>query len=530
MLRALAVLFLLLAPTNAWAEGSGAFVMTSGPDTIAIERFERGDAQLSGAVLFRLPNLRMDYSLELRSDATSSTVLLDLRRGTDVLGHEPRETRTVLFREDSVFATLGRGKHDTTLTAPRALPYVNPSVARFEQVVRRARVIGGRRAIVPLYMLVGGQTLDCLVTRTGLDSTRLSLGGLDILLATDADGTVLGGSIPAQGITLSRADALSADALVLPRPDYSAKPTDPFTATDVRIRTRGGVDLAGTFTRPKTRRGRGPIVILVNGSGQQDRDESLPTLRGYRPFREIAAALAERDLSVLRLDDRGVGNSRGSGALATTEDLANDIEDAIKWARARREVDSNRVAIVGHSEGGLIASIIAARDPKLRGIVMMASPAYEGRRVQEYQRKYTLERSGFRGARRDSLVRALDAAADSAGRATPWMRWYLDFDPLSPLRELRVPVLILQGETDRQVTGEQAGVLERTLRARGNRDVTRVMFPETNHLFLADPDGSPDGYPSLEDPRLRPEVLETLSTWLYEHLKLVPAPKPKPKP
>ena len=401
-----------------------------------------------------------------------------------------------------------------------AVPYLNPSMLLFEQIARRGLAMRRESAGVPMFMVAGGATVEAVVTRASADTVVLSLGGLEIRLAMNAAGEVTGGTIPAQGVRIMRAESLPEGMLVSAKPDYAAPADAAYTAESVRVRTSEGFDLAGTLTKPKGAAGRVPAVVTITGSGSSDRDEAIPFVRGYRPFREVAEALAARGIATLRLDDRGYGESGGNAMRATSEDFAHDVEAAVKFLRARPDIDGARVALVGHSEGGLIAPMVATRDPKLRAIVLLAGPAYDGARVIAFQQRQALERGGAKGAKLDSLAAAAAAETDSASAKNPWLGWFRQHDPLTVARALRAtPVLVLQGGTDRQVTPEQAEILGKAFRDAGNRDVTVRVFPETNHLFLADPNGWGDGYSSLPDTHVRREVLDAIGEWLAPRLK-----------
>lgn len=434
-------------------------------------------------------------------------------------GAPPKQAATAEFRGDSVIAEAQPGGLQRIASRAGALPFLNPSFVLVEQVIRRAVVLGGARVTLPLFVVTGGRTLDCDVVRVGADSVSVMLGGTDMRFAVDAAGGIRGGIIPSQGLTVLRVADLPERLLDVPAPDYSAPAGAPYGAEEVRVTVRDGTVLVGTLTLPRGAQRPVPAVVTITGSGSEDRDENLAIVRGYRPFRQVADTLGRRGIAVLRLDDRGFGSSGGSAAKATSWDFANDIEDAVKWLRARRDVDGRRIALLGHSEGGLIAPLVASRDPKLRGIVLLAGPAYDGRRILAYQQARAVEHAGVTGARRDSLLLAAAQATDSLARQSPWFGWFIAHDPLAIVRGLRQPVLILQGETDRQVTAEQAEVLEQALRAGGNRDVTRRMFAATNHLFVPDADGAPEGYLSLPDGNVRAEVLGALADWLVAHLK-----------
>jgi len=207
------------------------------------------------------------------------------------------------------------------------------------------------------------------------------LGAAEFRLRTSPEGAILSGGVPVQGVTFERVDSLPDRVLAMAAPDYSAPAGAPYTAEAVRVPTRGGFELAGTLTRPE-RAGRVPCVVLITGSGPQERDEAIPLVRGYRPFRQIADTLSRRGIAVLRLDDRGFGESGGQSSSATSLDFADDVEDALHWLARRADIDSTRLALLGHSEGGLIAPIVAQRGARLQGMVLMAGPAWNGRRIQ----------------------------------------------------------------------------------------------------------------------------------------------------
>lgn len=504
----------------AHASTRGAFVMTAAGDTVAIERFERVESRVTGVLLFKPAQLRTEYAIQLNADQSAVSMTLDAHRSTDAPSAAPIQSATAEFAGDSVITRINGGARTAFASQTGAVPYVNPSMLLFEQVARRGLAMRRESAGVPMFMVAGGKTIEAVVTRASADTVVLSLGGLDIRLAMNAAGDVTGGTIPAQGVRITRAESLPEGMLVSAKPDYSAPADAPYTAEEVRVRTSEGFELSGTLTKPKGAKGRVPAVVTITGSGSSDRDEAIPFVRGYRPFREVAEALAVRGIATLRLDDRGYGESGGNAARATSFDFSYDVEAAVKFLRARPDVDGARLALVGHSEGGLIAPIVATRDPKLRGIVLLAGPAYDGARVIAFQQRQALERGGAKGAALDSLAAAAAAETDSASAKNPWLGWFRKHDPLNIARSLRgTPVLVLQGATDRQVTPEQAELLGQAFRDAGNRDVTVRVFPETNHLFLADPNGWGEGYSSLPDTHVRREVLDAIGEWLAPRLK-----------
>ncbi len=499
------------------AEPAGAFVLTAGRDTLAIERFERSGGGLHGTLLFRLTGTRVTWRTFEDAGGHVARFEAEFARAADAPGAPPKQTAVVEFRGDSALADVSPGGLQRLGTRPGARPFVNPSVALVADFAVHAMPAPGASASGALFLLAGGGTVTADVTRPAADSVVVAFGGISFCFRLDAAGDVVGGRVPEQNLAITRVDALPPGLLALPLPDYGAPAGAPYTAEEVSVPTRGGFTLAGTLTRP-VRSVPVPCVVTITGSGQQDRDEAIGLVHGYRPFREIADALGRRGIAVLRLDDRGVGGSGGPVRDATTEDFAHDVEDALAWLRARPDIDGARLALLGHSEGGLIAPMVAAADPHLRGIVLMAAPAWTGRRVLAYQQAYAIDRH-VAEARRDSVRRAAAADVDSLAARDAWMRFFADYDPLPVLRRVRVPVLVLQGATDRQVPSEQADTLADALRRAGNRDVTVRVFADRDHLFLPDPEGDPAGYAHLEQRALGPVVLDPLTEWLVRRLR-----------
>jgi len=176
--------------------------------------------------------------------------------------------------------------------------------------------------------------------------------------------------------------------------------------------------------------------------------------------------------------------------------------------------------LIGHSEGGMIAPMIAATDSKLAGIVLMAGPASSGRTIIDFQlRNLVMGDSAIPATRKDSAVKAQFAAWDSTAARSPWMQYFLDYDPIATLKRVKVPVLIVQGGTDQQVTPDQAPIIEKTLRESGNRNVTLHLFPNKNHLFIADSVGFPGNYRLLRDGRIDADVMGPLAEWVVLRTK-----------
>lgn len=485
------------------------FYLTLGADTIVDERVWRTPAELHGEFLDRRRGARLQYLATLGANGAISTVATrSYRTATDT-----GEVATFHVDSATISAELGNGQRARIPGAPGVLPMVNPSVAFVEQVVMRAKALnGGATTTLPVYLIGSPASLTATVTFIGTDSATVDYANVSMHVALSADGHITGGSVPAQNVRILRGAA--GDPLVAERKDYTAPAGAPYTAEDVLVRTAAGLRLSGTLTLPAPRRARVPVVVTITGSGPEDRDEQSPALPRYRPFRELADTLGRRGIAVLRLDDRGMGESDIGPLTATSADFADDIRAAIAYLRARPEIDTTRIAIVGHSEGGVIAPMIAASDPKIRALVLMAATASPGRAIVRSQQHYVVDTvAKLTGGARDAALARYDRATDSVATALPWMRWFLDYDPSSAARRVRVPVLILQGAADHQVPSSEAEKLASAFRSGGNRAVTVRMFPETNHLFVRDTIGG-FSYEKLPSLAVRRDVLGAIADWL----------------
>jgi hypothetical protein len=520
-LAALACLSCLTMPRPAAAQQPerATFVMLAGGDTIAIETMTRTPTRLEGELTERTQGLRFRYVSTLTPDAGISSTDTWLYRGTDTVALQHATLRMV---GDTVVVEMSGGAPSQRIKSTAgAVLYVNPSTALLEQAVLHAREVaaGATTAQVPIFISAGGVSTTLSVKWLGPDSVALSLANTEMRASVGPTGRLTGVTTPSQNVRVVRIEGTR--SVTMPKPDYSAPAGAPYKAEEVKIRTPSGLTLAGTLTLPTARAATGaPAVVTITGSGQQDRDESLSGITGYRLFRQIADTLGRRGIAVLRLDDRGVGGSDMGPPGPTSADFADDVRAAIAYLRTRSEIAGNQIGLVGHSEGGMIAPMVGASDARVRALLLMAGPSRSGRTIITYQQKYAADSMlHLTGTARDSAVRAMAKSLDSTAAAQPWVKFFLDYDPLATARKVKQPVLILQGETDRQVTSDQAEELAAALRSSGNRDVTVKVFPQTDHLFLVDPDGNPNGYAKLPSKSLRPEVLGVIADWLSAKLR-----------
>lgn len=338
------------------------------------------------------------------------------------------------------------------------------------------------------------------------------------------------------------------------------KPADlPYKAEDVTF-TNGAITLAGTLTIPP---GSGPFpgVVLLTGSGPQNRDEEL---FGFKIFGVIADHLTRNGVAVLRYDDRGVGQSSGGDSNPTTEDFAGDALAGLSLISGRPEVDRNRVGLFGHSEGAVVAAIAAARSQAVKFIVMMAGTAIPGDLVLRRQAEDLARAGGANDAQVAAILAAHAAMLDgvrkgaepaelerlvgvlanaqidalpegqrkqipdraayvanvsktqAAGLRSGWMKFFVSFDPASVLVKVRCPVLALFGGKDMQVPeAVNRKPLESALAKGGNTQVIVKSYPSANHLFITAVTGSPAEYPTLEKTFV-PGFLADVTGWILK--------------
>ena len=307
-----------------------------------------------------------------------------------------------------------------------------------------------------------------------------------------------------------------------------------------------GVRLAGTLTKPKGP-GKFPAVLLITGSGAQNRDEEI---FGHKPFLVIADFLARHGIAVLRVDDRGYAESTGNFATATTADFATDVEAGVRFLLKRPDIDAKHIGLLGHSEGGAIAPMVALRMPEVAFLILLAGPGVPGDELIEAQNyrgalasgaseeaaKQTREiehaileiiKTETDAAARQAKLTALAAGKpglqqtlkqQSASLNSPWSRYFLNYDPRPTLAGVKVPVLALNGAKDSQVDPAQnLPAIEAALRKGGNRDVTIKLMPGLNHLFQPCKTGEVSEYLSIEQ-TMSPEVLDLIADWIAKHV------------
>jgi pimeloyl-ACP methyl ester carboxylesterase len=331
------------------------------------------------------------------------------------------------------------------------------------------------------------------------------------------------------------------------RPQSPQKPFSYESKSVTFASTAAEVMLGGTLTYPSAG-GPFPCVVLVSGSGPQNRNEDI---FGHKPFAVIADHFAKRGIATLRYDDRGIGESTGSFIKSTTADFAQDAAGAIEFAKKHEMVDAQRLGVIGHSEGGLIATMLAAERNDLAHVVLMAGPGVAGDEIIYDQTKAIAQAGDAQPdylAEQESLMRELVAVAKTgdlkedqveeimkkyplvAGDAdnslmltqlqqfaTPWFRYFLNFDPAPVLVKASCPVLALLGEHDLQVTVSlNAPAIEAALAQSPHPDSKFVQLDGLNHLFQPCTTGSPSEYDMIEQ-TLDPSFLTAITDWVNQH-------------
>jgi pimeloyl-ACP methyl ester carboxylesterase len=351
---------------------------------------------------------------------------------------------------------------------------------------------------------------------------------------------------------------------VKPNEEDNTEPL-PYNSEEVTF-TNGDITLAGTLTTPKTE-GKHPAVVMITGSGPQNRDEEL---FGFKPFKIIADYLTRNGIAVLRYDDRGVGGSTGeSVSHYTSEDFAGDVIEAVKFLQTRTDINPGQIGLMGHSEGGIIAPLAASKSKDIAFIILMAGTGVTGIDIIQKQSelilkaenaaeeemkaneeltkkiKNILETSGsredLRSAFEDAELKSYNDLPEEEKKAikdkdeyiktevdkdlkrygSTWTMFFFTYDPAPTLEKVTCPVLMLFGELDLQVPPSQnKEPMENALIKGGNKDYKTVIFPKANHMFVSANTGSPSEYNSLPKVFV-PDFLDTVKDWITERVTVV---------
>ncbi|MBK6876865.1 MAG: alpha/beta hydrolase [Ignavibacteria bacterium] len=357
-------------------------------------------------------------------------------------------------------------------------------------------------------------------------------------------------------LTLSRT---AVEKVETKRPQEPVKPY-PYYSEDITFQNvKANISLAGTLTLPE-KEGSFPVVIMISGSGPQNRDEEL---LGHKPFLVISDHLTKNGIGVLRFDDRGVGKSEGEFKTSTSADFATDVESAIAYLKTRKEIDKKKIGLIGHSEGGLIAPMVASQSEDVSFIVLLAGTGLRGDSIVLLQQALIAKADGASDSDIEETTDAFTKAVDIVMKSdddqklktdltnfinklieddpsaeipsgmtkeefvsaqvneisSPWMKYFLKLDPAIALEKVKCPVLAINGEKDLQVPPkENLEAIKIALAKGGNEKVTTVELPNLNHLFQECETGSPKEYANIEQ-TFSPTALNIILDWIKAQTK-----------
>jgi len=357
-------------------------------------------------------------------------------------------------------------------------------------------------------------------------------------------------------LTVKRVDK----AVEILRPQEPKKPYPYIEEEVVYENKEAEITLAGTLTLPPGKSSF-PAVLLITGSGPQDRDE---TIYGHHPFLVLADYLTCQGIAVLRVDDRGVGESTGDFSQATSEDFASDVLAGIEYLKTCKEIDAKKIGLIGHSEGGLIAPMVAIKSSDVAFIVLMAGTGLPGEEIlylqgalisramgvneediiknrqfnekifsvikEEKDKKNAEER--LRQMFMEDWEKVSDEEKEKIGDPevylnaqlqsllSPWLKFFLTYDPKPTLSKVKCPVLAINGEKDLQVPPkENLSAIEEALVAGGNKNFTVKELPGLNHLFQTAQTGVPSEYAKIEE-TISPVAFKIVGDWILEQTKI----------
>lgn len=342
-------------------------------------------------------------------------------------------------------------------------------------------------------------------------------GELMMQVTSDDAGHLVRLTVPGQSLDIVREDVAASSSRMLTH----SNPTD----EPVTIPAEG-FNIAGTLTLPKKPAAKNPAVVLLAGSNVTDRDS---VVAGIAIMSQLAGSLADAGYIVLRFDKRGMGQSGGRAESATIEDFSNDARVALKWMAGRKDVDTRRIALVGHSEGAAVALVTAGRDGKVAAVASIAGPGTTGADLVLEQQRHQLELAKVTTDERDQKVRLQQAIHDAVltGKGweqlpkalrsadTPWFKSFLEYDPAKILKDVNQPLLILQGELDQQVPATHAdrlGALAKKMSK--SKSVEVVTVKGVNHLLVPATTGEVTEYGTLADRNVSRDVTKSLVDWL----------------
>ncbi len=341
------------------------------------------------------------------------------------------------------------------------------------------------------------------------------------------------------------------------RPQEPSKPYPYYSENISFVNPKANITLAGTLTLP-SKEGKFPVVVLISGSGPQNRDEEL---MGHKPFLILSDYLTRNGIGVLRFDDRGCYESKGDFAKATTFDFATDVKAAVNYLKTRKEVDKKHIGLIGHSEGGIIAPIVASEDKSVGFIVLLAGTGIPGSELLTLQQEAIGRASGMAEEQLEKtksintgIYNIINETSDSTTIAnklteylnkaikenpdmqktsnpediikqvitqttSPWMINFIRYNPATALVKVKCPVLALNGSKDLQVPADvNLPAIETAVKKGGNKKITTKELPGLNHLFQECNTGLPKEYGEIEQ-TMSPIALEAINSWIKQSIK-----------
>ena len=534
--------------------GGGAWSGTIDIPVQALREFKLGDVTVTGrSVSFRMPGIPGDPKFAGELDETGKTISGQFTQSGQAFPFRlERKAKTALAGQTPSRGVPGKGLAGHWQGSLKPLPVIELRLA-----LEITNAPGGGSGGVMTSMDQGNAKIpiSALTEKSG-----------EVHLEVQSVGGVFDGKMNQDGSEISGDWKQGGNAMPLifkrlekapPSLKRSQEPKKPlpYEEAEIEIETASaGVKLAGTLTVPRGRETY-PAVLLISGSGPQDRDEAI---LGHRPFLVLADHLTRQGIAVLRCDDRGVGQSTGSFSKATDADFVEDALAAVAWLRRRGEVKD--IGLIGHSEGGIVAPRVAVKSRDVAFIVLLAGVGVPTEQLLVRQaediarvmgagdemiaRNVKMQREMFRLVAQEKDEEALkislkkiaeeqvsgltEAQRETLGISgglvdrqistlcSPWFRELLAYDPRATLKQVKCPVLALNGEKDLQVAAaENLAAIRESVQAGGNHRVKTTELPGLNHLFQRCTTGAVAEYSEIEE-TFNPGALKLISDWILE--------------
>ena len=401
------------------------------------------------------------------------------------------------------------------------------------------------------------------VTKTNFENSKLTIAianaGIEYEGVIGTDGIIIGTFKQSGQSFPMNLSKEKVEKEIIKRPQEPQKPYSYYTEEVIFSNKLAKINLAGTLSLP-AKEGVFPAVILITGSGAQNRDEEL---LGHKPFLVIADYLTKNGIAVLRFDDRGIAMSKGEFTLATTLDFATDVEAALQYLQKRKEIDQKKIGLIGHSEGGIIAPMVANKSKNISFIILLAGTGIPGDELLLLQQELIGKASGIseedlkkskitnteafeivkkatnsdqvkkditelisKSIKADPKAKIPDGINESefinmqvSQLLSPWMQFFIKYNPALALEKVKCPVLVLNGDKDMQVPSKvNLEAINKALVKGGNKKVTIKELPNLNHLFQECKSGAPQEYSEIEQ-TISPSALIEILKWIQIQTK-----------